>query len=182
MENGETHNRVTRTCGSIRLRLMVLIVPSLNKGLALYPQVAWSTWELWERVCVVSLTKNDWECSRALWEPIRTRIRTFLCQASFWWLGPAESPKWEEQHQTPLSEMSQIMVRLVLQMTSKNNVFWSSFSKYSLLWGWAEGRQLFKNTEDFFSSGLSESLVRARRESPVCWCWGPSQTLFIIHA
>lgn len=40
MENGETHNRVTRTSGSICLRLMVLIVPSLNKGLALYPQVA----------------------------------------------------------------------------------------------------------------------------------------------
>lgn len=32
MENGETHNRVTRTSGSICLRLMVLIVPSLNKA------------------------------------------------------------------------------------------------------------------------------------------------------
>lgn len=110
MENGESPNQATRTSGCTHPRLVALLVSSEPV------QVTCSSWELWERIGGVSLIKNGQECSKALWEPIETRPRTFLCQAASNDFAPGGR---SSECQPPSSEMSQIMVQLILQMISK---------------------------------------------------------------
>lgn len=156
-------------------------------------QVTWSSWELWERIGGVSLIKNGQECSKALWEPIETRTRTFLCQAASDDLAPGGR---SSECQPPSSEMSRIMVQLILQMISKKKpttVFSCPTSQNKVYCG--VGEAFFKERKGglkgYFHlpflpvwtgkrNGL-ESLARPR-ELPICWTWGPSQTFFIIHA
>lgn len=188
VESGESPNRVTRTSGCTHPRLVALLVSSEPL------QVTWSSQELWERIGGVSLIKNGQECSKALWEPIETRTRTFLCQAASWWLGPRWKGQW-----VSASKFRDVTNNGTVNSSddfekNQQQCFLVQLLKIKFIVG--QGEAFFKERKGGLKgcfhlpllpiwtgkrNGLLESLARPR-ESPVCWCWGPSQTFFIIHA